>query len=120
MSNRMRRTLLVTSVLAAACALAPVAAAEPAGPALTIQAVYGPEQFPMAGIAADIALCGGGANLATVTTGIDGSAVYNGAPGCYRVQIATPIGCALDGDAAVQITSVPGGTPPATFRFRCA
>ncbi|MEC3954729.1 hypothetical protein VMT65_16945 [Nocardia sp. CDC153] len=117
----MRRTLLVTSALAAACALAPLAQADPpADPALKVQAVYGPEQFPMAGVAADIAPCGGGANLATITTGNDGTAVYPGAPGCYRVQIGTPVGCALDGDAALELTSVPGSTPVATFRFRCA
>ncbi|WP_196054516.1 hypothetical protein [Nocardia aurantiaca] len=117
----MRRTLLATSALAAACLLAPPAAAEPpADPAVKVQAVYGPEQFPMAGVAADIAPCGGGANVATVTTGTDGTAVYTGALGCYRVQVSTPIGCALDGDAALQVTSVPGVTPLATFRFRCA
>ncbi|MFE3060133.1 hypothetical protein [Nocardia sp. NPDC059239] len=117
----MRRTLLVTSALAVACALAPLASAEPpADPAVKVQAVYGPEQFPMAGVAADIAPCGGGANVATLTTGVDGTAVYNGALGCYRVQVSTPIGCALDSDPAVQVTSVPGVTPPATFRFRCA
>ncbi|MFE3984039.1 hypothetical protein ACFXPR_06125 [Nocardia tengchongensis] len=117
----MRRTLLVTSVLAAACALAPSAAAEPpADSALKVQAVYGTEQFPMAGVAADITPCGGGANPATITTGIDGSAVYPGAPGCYRVQISTPVGCSLDSDAALEVTSVPGVTPVATFRFRCA
>lgn len=117
----MRRTLLVTSVLAAACALAPLAGAEPSGdPVVKVQAVYGPEQFPMAGVAADIGPCGGGAKIATVTTGLDGSAVYNGATGCYRVQISTPTGCGLDGDAALEVTSVPGITPLATFRFRCA
>ncbi|MFJ9368178.1 hypothetical protein ACIRRA_27660 [Nocardia sp. NPDC101769] len=117
----MRRTLLVTSALAAACALAPLAAAEPpADPALKVQAVYGPEQFPMAGVAADIAPCGGGANVATLTTGADGTAVYNGAAGCYRVQVSAPIGCALDSDSAVQVTSATGVTPLATFRFRCA
>ncbi|AYF74962.1 hypothetical protein D7D52_15085 [Nocardia yunnanensis] len=117
----MRRTLLVTSALVAACAWAPLAVADPpADPALKISAVYGPEQFPMAGVAADIAACGGGASLATVTTGTDGTAVYAGAPGCYRVQISTPTGCALDGDAAVQLTSAPGIIPSATYRFRCA
>ncbi|MEV6101653.1 hypothetical protein [Nocardia sp. NPDC051981] len=116
----MRRTLLVTSALAAACALAPLASAEPpADPAVKVQAVYGPEQFPMAGVAADIAPCGG-ANVATLTTGVDGTAVYNGALGCYRIQVSTPIGCALDSDPAVQVTSAPGVTPPAIFRFRCA
>ncbi|MGV9667554.1 hypothetical protein ACWDUL_33900 [Nocardia niigatensis] len=117
----MRRTPLVTSVLAAACALTPLAAAEPpADPALKVQAVFGPEQFPMAGVAADIAPCGGGANVASLTTGADGTAVYTGALGCYRVQVSTPIGCALDGDQAVQVTSAPGVTPVANFRFRCA
>ncbi|MFF0637607.1 hypothetical protein ACFYTS_34515 [Nocardia sp. NPDC004151] len=117
----MRRTLIVMSALAAACALAPQAGAEPAAdPALKVQAVFGTEQFPMAGVAADIAPCGGGASLATITTGADGSAVYAGAPGCYRVQVAAPIGCMLDGDSALEVTSVPGTTPLAAFRFRCA
>ncbi|MFE3195686.1 hypothetical protein ACFXHA_42260 [Nocardia sp. NPDC059240] len=117
----MRRTLLITSALVAACAWAPLAVADPpADPALKVQAVYGPEQFPMAGVAADISPCGGGANLATITTGTDGSAVYPGAPGCYRVQVSAPTGCALDGDAAQQVTSIQGVTPLATFRFRCA
>ncbi|MFJ4658421.1 hypothetical protein ACIP5Y_44730 [Nocardia sp. NPDC088792] len=117
----MRRLLFATSVLAAAVAAAPFAAAQPpADPVVKVQAVFGPEQFPMAGVTADVAPCAGGASVATLTTGDDGSATYNGAIGCYKVQVSAPIGCSLDGDAAQQVTSLPGLTPTALFHFRCA
>ncbi|MEV6771574.1 hypothetical protein AB0N05_23415 [Nocardia sp. NPDC051030] len=119
----MRRTLFVTSVLAAtAFAVAPLATAEPpAGDsAVKVQAVFGVEQFPIAGVAADLAPCAGGAALPTVTTGNDGTVTPAVPAGCYKVQITTPSGCTLDGDAAQQVTTMVGVTPTATFRFRCA
>ncbi|WP_330183104.1 hypothetical protein OHB26_05250 [Nocardia sp. NBC_01503] len=117
----MRSTLFVMSVLGAATVFAPLASAQPpAGDsAVKVQAVYGVEQFPIAGVTADVTPCAGGA-ATTVTTATDGSATYTGGSGCYRVQVATPSGCALDGDAAQQVSTVPGITPTATFRFRCA
>ncbi|MRH88931.1 hypothetical protein GFY24_16005 [Nocardia sp. SYP-A9097] len=118
----MRSTLFVMSVIGAATVMAPPASAQPpAGDsAVKVQTVYGVEQFPIAGVTADVTPCAGGAAAATVTTGIDGSATYIGGSGCYRVQVATPSGCALDGDPAQQVSAVPGITPIATFRFRCA
>ncbi|WP_405489730.1 hypothetical protein [Nocardia sp. NBC_00511] len=117
----MRRPLFILSLLAVAAAVSPLAAAEgPTDPAVKVQAVYGPEQFPMAGVATDVSPCAGGASVATLTTGNDGAALYNGAPGCYAVKVSAPVGCALDGDATQQVTSVQGVTAVATFRFRCA
>ncbi|WP_067562295.1 hypothetical protein [Nocardia acidivorans] len=117
----MRSTLFVLSVLGAATVLAPSASAQPpAGDAaVKVQAVYGVEQFPIADVTAAITPCAGGA-ATTVTTARDGNATYTGGAGCYRVQVTTPTGCALDGDAAQQVNAVPGITPTATFRFRCA
>ncbi|MEV6071771.1 hypothetical protein AB0L82_34965 [Nocardia sp. NPDC052001] len=119
----MRSMLFALSVVGAAVALAPLAAAEPppAGDsAVQVQAVYGVEQFPIAGVTADVTPCAGGPVAGTVTTGRDGSATYIGGSGCYRVQVSTPMGCSLDGDAAQQVSTVPGIIPTATFRFRCA
>lgn len=99
---------------------APQTAGQGGTPALKVQATYGTEQFPMAAATAEIAACDGGAKLATITTGKDGAAVYNGAPGCYRIQVSAPIGCSPDGDATQQVTSAPGDVPAVTFRFRCA
>ncbi|QLY32118.1 prealbumin-like fold domain-containing protein [Nocardia huaxiensis] len=119
----MRRTLFLTSALiAAACAAGPMAAAQPAAgdSALRVQAVWGPEQFPIAGVIVDIASCAGGPTLATVTTGDDGTATFTGGAGCYRVAATPMSGCSVDGDHAQQVTTMPGVTPTATFRFRCA
>ncbi|UGT39410.1 prealbumin-like fold domain-containing protein [Nocardia yamanashiensis] len=115
----MRRSLFALSVLAAACAATPLAAAEPADAAVQVRAVWGPEQFPIGEVAAEVAPCTGGAP-ATVTTGADGTATFHGGAGCYQVKVATPTGCSLDGDPTQQVTAVPGITPIATFRFRCA
>ncbi|MFF2552372.1 hypothetical protein ACFVUS_15315 [Nocardia sp. NPDC058058] len=117
----MRSMLFALSVVGAAVALAPLAAADPAGDsAVKVQAVYGVEQFPIAGVTADVTPCTGGPAAGTITTGRDGSATFIGGSGCYRVQVATPTGCSLDGDAAQQVSTVPGIIPVATFRFRCA
>ncbi|GAB4583509.1 hypothetical protein [Nocardia sp. IFM 10818] len=117
----MRRTLFVSSVAAAALACAPLAAAQPpAGdPGVRVQTVWGPEQFAIAGVTAEVTPCAGGP-AASVVTGADGFATAAVGPGCYRVQVGTPTGCGLDGDAIQQVTALPGITPIATFRFRCA
>ncbi|WP_157574422.1 hypothetical protein [Nocardia jejuensis] len=116
----MRRTLFLMSVLVASLASAPLAAAQPpADSAVTVRAGFGPEQFPIAGVSADVTPCAGGAAV-PVTTGKDGSATAPVAAGCYRVQVATPSGCTLDGDATQQVTAIAGITPIASFRFRCA
>ncbi|WP_327143987.1 hypothetical protein [Nocardia sp. NBC_01327] len=118
----MRRLLFVTSVMGAALAVSPLAAAQPpAGDsAVKVQAVYGPEQFALAGVKTDITPCAGGTALPSVTTGNDGTVTAAVPSGCYQIQIATPTGCALDGDASQQVNTVPGPAPLATFRFRCA
>lgn len=118
----MRRSLFVISVLGAALAMSPLAAAE--GPAadssVQVKAVYGSEQFPIAGVTAEISPCSGGPALTTVTTDATGTATLNVAAGCYRVQAGTLSGCAVDGYAVQQVTVVPGISPIASFRFRCA
>ncbi|MBL1074900.1 hypothetical protein JK358_10900 [Nocardia sp. 2] len=119
----MRRTMFLTATLAAAAfVVAPAADAQPAGgdSAVRVQAVWGPEQFPIAGVTAEITSCAGGPALGTVTTGNDGTATFTGGAGCYRVAAGTLSGCSVDGDAAQQVTTMPGLTPTATFRFRCA
>ncbi|WP_067548874.1 hypothetical protein [Nocardia crassostreae] len=118
----MRRTLFVSSVVGAALAVAPLATAQPpaADPGVKVQTVWGPEQFAIAGVTAEVSPCTGGPVAASVITGADGFATAAVGPGCYSIAVGTPSGCGLDGEPIQQVTALPGITPTATFRFRCA
>lgn len=118
----MRRTLAVLAVLTAPLAAAPLAAAQPPAAAAGVQvrAVYGPEEFPIAGVTAEITPCAGGPVLSTVTTDVTGAATLPAGAGCYAVRAGELSGCMVDGDPVQQVAVVPGLTAVATFRFRCA
>ncbi|MFE6862505.1 hypothetical protein [Nocardia sp. NPDC057668] len=118
----MRRTLFVLAVCAASLAAAPLAAAQPPAvdTGVQVRAVYGPEQFPIAGVTADITPCAGGPALPAVTTDATGAATVPAGAGCYRVRAGDLSGCAVDGDPVQQVSVVPGITAIATFRYRCA
>ncbi|MEV0298240.1 prealbumin-like fold domain-containing protein [Nocardia sp. NPDC050710] len=111
------------SIVGAACAagLAGGAASAQAPESITVSAVTGSDQLPVTGVEVGVTTCVAGPVLATLTTGVDGTATTNLAPGCYQLQVTSvPSGCMLDGEAYTQVTVLPGITVTPRYQFRCA
>ncbi|MFE7797407.1 hypothetical protein [Nocardia sp. NPDC057440] len=109
------------AVLAAVVGGAVAGARVPGEGAVKVQAVTGLDRLPVTGVEAGVTPCAAAAVLATVTTGGDGTVTRNLPEGCYRVEVtAVPSGCQLADPIHVQVAVVPGVTPVAEFRFRCA
>ncbi|WP_328399804.1 hypothetical protein [Nocardia sp. NBC_00403] len=121
-----RRTVFVGSVvgvavLAAVSGGAVSGARVPAEGAVKVQAVTGLDRLPVTGVEVGLTPCPTGALSATVTTGGDGTVTRNLPEGCYRAEVTmVPSGCQLADPTYVQVVVVPGVTPVAEFRFRCA
>lgn len=118
----MRRILFTASALAVLALTPALAAAQgPGQVAVRLQASTLGTNFPVTGLSASLTPCSGGPAVATATTGANGTGTASVPLGCYRVKVtAVPSGCSLDGNPAVQVVALPGMSPQAAFRVRCA
>lgn len=118
----MRRTLFTTSVLAVLALTPGLAAAQGLGQVtIRVQASTMGTNFPVTGLGTSVTPCSGGTAVASATTGAHGTATASVPLGCYRVKVtAVPSGCSLDGNPTTQVVAMPGTSPQAVYRVRCA
>ncbi|CAM4474610.1 hypothetical protein NONI108955_32510 [Nocardia ninae] len=83
-------------------------------------ATTGAEPAAVAGVQIGVTTCAAGPILATLTTGPDGTAATNLAPGCYLAQFTSVSGCEPKSTTSVKVDVIPDATQTAAFQFSCA